>query len=75
MEKIKIELTFPNELKSEPIFYQIGKDFEVIPNIIEASFSTDTGWAMLTLEDEEEEIKKALNYLKSRKVNINVINR
>ncbi|MFC1703394.1 NIL domain-containing protein [Candidatus Omnitrophota bacterium] len=75
MEKIKFEFTFPEELKNEPIFYLLVKNFDIIPNIIEASFSTDTGWAVLTLEGEEQELKKAIDYLKSRKVSMNILDK
>ncbi|MBL7198208.1 MAG: NIL domain-containing protein [Candidatus Omnitrophica bacterium] len=71
--KIKVELTFPKKLKDEPIIYYLGNNYELIPNIIEASFSTETGWAILVLEGKEEEIKNALGYLSSKKVTINVI--
>ncbi|MDP2938895.1 MAG: NIL domain-containing protein [Candidatus Omnitrophota bacterium] len=70
--KTKIELTFPVELKNEPIIYYLGNKFNIIPNIIEASFSTDVGWAVLILEGKESEINKALAYLKSRKISINI---
>ncbi|MFC1594502.1 NIL domain-containing protein [Candidatus Omnitrophota bacterium] len=73
MKKIKVELIFPEELKKEPIVYQLGTTFKVIPNIVEASFSTDTGWAILYLEGEEDEVKKAIDYLKAKKVSINVL--
>ncbi len=68
MKKVKVELTFPTELKDEPIIYYMCHNFEVIPNIIEASFSTENGWAYLTLEGEEEEVDKLLDYLRSRNV-------
>jgi len=71
MAKIEVELIFPKELKDEPVIYQMIKDFEIIPTIIEASFSTDMGWACLILEGEEEKLKELFDYLKSRKVTVN----
>ena len=66
--KTKVELTFPKDLKDEPIFYEMVKRFEVIPTIFEASFSTDTGWAYVALEGEEDEIKKLFDFLKSKHI-------
>jgi len=40
----------------------------VIPTIIEASFSTQTGWALLILDGNEKEIEKLLQYLRERNV-------
>ena len=71
--KVNIEITLPGKLKHEPIIYYLGHNFKIIPNIIEASFSTDVGWASLVLEGEEAEIKKALGYLKSKKITINLL--
>lgn len=71
--KVKVELSIPVELKNEPIIYLLGNKFEVIPNIIEASFSTDVGWAVLVLEGKETEIDKAIEYLRSKKITVNII--
>lgn len=63
-----VELSIPNEHKDEPIFYDIIKRFNVIPTIIEASFSTDNGWAYVKIEGEESEIKKLFEFLKSKNI-------
>jgi ABC-type methionine transport system ATPase subunit len=68
--KIKAEFTFPGELKEEPIICNICKEFNIILNIIEASFSTDTGWAVLILEANEAELNKTFEYLKIKGVEI-----
>ena len=68
MMKVMAELTMPKEYKDEPIFYQMVKNFEVVPTIIEASFSTDIGWAYVKLEGEEEEISRLFQFLKSKNI-------
>lgn len=68
--KIKAELTFPGELKEEPIICYLCKQFDIILNILEASFSTDTGWAILILEGSDEELKKTFSYLKEKGVEV-----
>ncbi len=62
--KIKAELTFPGKLKEEPLICNLCKKFDVIVNIVEASFSTDTGWAILIFEGSEGELDKALGHLR-----------
>jgi len=64
--KIRAEMTFPKELKEEPIFYEIIKRFAVVPTIVEASFSTDTGWAVVALEGTEDELERLFAYLAGR---------
>ncbi|MFH1037363.1 MAG: NIL domain-containing protein [PVC group bacterium] len=70
--RIMAELTMPKDCKDEPVFYQMVKRFEVVPTIIEASFSTGTGWAYIKLEGEEEEIDRLLVFLRSKNVIVDV---
>jgi len=72
VKKVEVELTFPGELKDEPIFYQIIKKFNIVPNILEASFSTEMGWAIVTFEGEEQEITRLFEFLRSKNINISV---
>ena len=66
----EVELRIPGSLKDEPIFYNIVKNFDVIPNIIEASFSTDMGWAIVKFEGEDKELERLYNFLNSKGVEI-----
>jgi ABC-type methionine transport system ATPase subunit len=68
--KVRTELNFPGELKEEPIICNLCKKFAIILNILEASFSTDIGWAILIIEGTEEDLKKSFDYLKSSGVEI-----
>lgn len=70
MAKMTVELTFPGELKNEPVIYYIGRDFRIIPNIIEASFSTTMGWAILTLKGEKKEIERLFEYLQKKNITV-----
>jgi hypothetical protein len=72
MALVKVEMTFPASLKNEPIIYKMGSTFEVIPKIIEASFSTSNGWAYLSLEGDEAEIERLFDYLRDLGVIIDV---
>lgn len=68
--KIKTELTFPTNLKDEAIICNLCKEFDIVLNIVEASFSTDTGWAILVFKGKEEVLKTAFDYLKNKGVKI-----
>jgi ABC-type methionine transport system ATPase subunit len=67
----EVELNIPGEFKREPIFYYIIKEFNIIPNILEASFSTEMGWAIVRLEGKEEELEKLFDFLRSKGVEVN----
>lgn len=66
--EIKAELIFPAELKNEALICNLCKQFDIIVNIVEASFSTNTGWAILIFKGSEGVLKKSLAYLKDKGV-------
>ncbi|UCG35230.1 MAG: NIL domain-containing protein [Candidatus Omnitrophota bacterium] len=66
----EVELNIPGELKDTPLFYNIVKNFDVIPKILEASFSTEMGWAIITFEGREEELDKVFKYLEKNRVEV-----
>lgn len=71
--RMAIGLSFPGTLKDEAIICYLCKNFDINLNIIEASFSMSSGWAILEIVAEEAEIKKVLNYLVSKDVKIQKI--
>jgi hypothetical protein len=68
--RIKAELNFPSNLKDKPIICQVCKKFDIILSIVEASFSTDIGWAILILEGRREDLEETIGYLKDKGVEI-----
>ncbi|RKY38300.1 MAG: FeS-binding protein [Candidatus Omnitrophota bacterium] len=66
----EVELVIPGEFKDEPIFYHIVKNFSVVPNIVEASFSTEIGWAIVKFEGEEKELARLFKFLKEKGVEV-----
>lgn len=68
--KTRAELIFPGNLKDEAIICNLCKKFNVVVNIVEASFSTSTGWAILVFEGSDEELKKSFSYLKEKGVKL-----
>ncbi|MDD5156019.1 MAG: NIL domain-containing protein [Candidatus Omnitrophica bacterium] len=71
--RVRTELNFPSNLKDEPLIWQVCKKFEVVLSIVEASFSTDVGWAILILEGKKEDVEEVLRYLKDKGVEISKI--
>ena len=67
--KISVGLTFPGALKDECVICFLCKKFQVTINIIEASFSISSGWAIIGIEGQEKEIEKVFEHLKSRGIN------
>ncbi len=68
----KIELFIPGELKNEPIICQMIKDFDIAIKIVEASFSTESGWAYLIINGEQGELDRLFSYLKEKGISVEV---
>ena len=58
MANRKVYCTFPKEMIKEPLLYNLGKNFNVIPNIRGASITDEVGLVYLELEGDEAEIEE-----------------
>jgi ABC-type methionine transport system ATPase subunit len=65
-----VHCTFPKNMIREPLLYNLGRDFKVVPNIRGATISDEIGLVYLELEGPEAEIDRALGYLEGRGVQI-----
>ena len=68
-----IGLTFPGTLQDESVICYLCKNFKIELNIIEASFSLEAGWSILTIDGEQEEIERAFDYLADKGIKIQQI--
>ena len=70
MAKRRVMFTFPTELVTEPIIYNLGMQFKVITNIRRADVTEDRGWVILELEGKEADIEKGLAWVISKGVKV-----
>lgn len=68
-----IGLAFPGTLKDESVICYLCKNYDIDLNIIEASFSMSSGWAILEIEGEEKELEKVFDYLARKNIKIQKI--
>ncbi|MFH1355442.1 MAG: NIL domain-containing protein [Candidatus Omnitrophota bacterium] len=71
--QIAIGLTFPGTLKDESIICDLCKKFNISVIIIEASFSNTTGWAILKVDGQEDEVQKSLDFLEAKNIRLQKI--
>ena len=57
--------TFPTNMITEPVIFNLGRDFEIETNIRRADIREDAGWVILELKGTEEEIDKGLLWVAS----------
>jgi ABC-type methionine transport system ATPase subunit len=66
----RVKLIFGRELVTEPVIYQLGRQFEVVTNIRRADVTGEEGWVLLELTGEPDELEKGVGYLESRGVRV-----
>ncbi len=71
--QISVGLTFPGELQDESVICSICKNFDIELKIIEASFSMSSGWAILELDGDDQEIEKVFDFLSGKSIKIQKI--
>ena len=59
MAKQRVKFTFPQELITLPIIYELGKQFSIVTNVRRADVTEDRGWVVLEMDGPIEEIERA----------------
>ena len=74
MAKQHIRLTLPGELRSEPIIYTLGLQFNLLITIRQADLTKDRGWVVLELEGAEKDIEAGITWATSKGVRVDIVN-
>ncbi len=74
MAKRRVMLTFPGELVTEPIIYNLGQQFNIVTNILRADVTENRSWVVLELDGEDEEIEAGITWTISKGVRIEPTN-
>jgi len=61
---------YPAKLITRPLLWELGKNFEVVTNVRQASMTDEIGLVSLSLEGEREEIKNAISWLETLGVKV-----
>ena len=70
MAFLRVRLTFPLELITEPIIYNIGHWYNVVTNIRRANVTAESGWVILEITGSADALEGTVGYL--RDINIQV---
>ena len=69
-ETQRLWLMFPSKLITRPLLWELGKKFEVVTNVRQASVTDEIGLVSLSLEGERDEIKNAIAWLEKLGVKV-----
>ena len=73
MAKQRVKFTFPQELITLPIIYEIGKNYPIVTNVRRADVTEDRGWVVLEMEGPIDEIEKCLEWVKGKGVRVDPV--
>lgn len=69
----RVRFTFPEALIKEPVIYLMGHEFRVITNVRMADVDEKTGWVILELEGDADEIDRSLAWAQAKGVRIDPV--
>ena len=72
---MRVYLTFPPERITEPVIYQLGRDFDIVTNIRRADVTPTHGWVMLEMEGREDALERGVAWLRDKGVKVEPIER
>ncbi len=63
LQQSRLWLMYPARLITRPVVHELGKNFDVVTNVRQASVTDEIGIVSLELQGERDEIKKAIAWL------------
>ena len=73
MAKKRVRFTFPQDLITEPVIYELGRKFTIVTNIRRADVREDMGWVVLELDGEDSEIERGLDWVSAIGVRVDLV--
>jgi ABC-type methionine transport system ATPase subunit len=73
MAKQRVKFTFPPNLITQPVIYNMGRQFDVVTNIRRANVTRDRGWVILEISGETQEIERAMDWATGQGVRVDPI--
>jgi hypothetical protein len=62
-EVTRLWLMYPSRLITRPVIYEVGRKFDVVTNIRQASVTDEIGVVSIELDGDRREIQKAIAWL------------
>ncbi len=73
MAKQRMKFTFPPDLVTQPVIFNMGKQFHVVTNIRRANVTRDRGWVILEISGDTPEIERAIEWALAQGVRVDPI--
>ncbi|MBI3191272.1 MAG: NIL domain-containing protein [Pedosphaera parvula] len=73
VQQTRLWLMYPPRLITTPVIWQLGRKFELVTNVRQASVTDEIGLVCLELDGERAEIKKAIKWLERLGISVEPI--
>jgi hypothetical protein len=71
VSSIRLFVSFPEELVDRPMIYEIIKKFDVVPSIRRANVEDRSGWVILEVSGEQDQLDGAVAYFEGLGCTVN----
>lgn len=73
MIRVRVKLTFPEELVREPIIARMVKELDVVLNIRRADVGEHEGWIICELDGDPGAVDRAVDWLRAEGVQVDLL--
>jgi ABC-type methionine transport system ATPase subunit len=63
MPRVRLFVSFPEQLVDRPLIYEVVKKFDVVPNIRRANVEDHSGWVILEMNGDTAQLDASVAYL------------
>ena len=63
MAKVRLFVSFPEQLVDRPLIYEVIKKFDVVPSIRRANVEDHSGWIILEMNGDASQLDASVAYL------------
>jgi ABC-type methionine transport system ATPase subunit len=70
---VRVKLTFPEHLITQPVIGRLAREFDVLPNIRRANVEDTVGWMVCELQGEDAAVQRAVAWLKELGVQVDLL--
>lgn len=71
MSSIRLFVSFPEQLVDRSMIYEIIKKFDVVPSIRRANVEQHSGWVILEINGDQEQLDGAIAYFEGLGCTVN----
>ncbi len=73
MIRVRVKLTFPEELVREPIIARMAKELDIVPNIRRADVGEHNGWIICELDGDAGTVVPGVAWLRNEGVQVDLL--